>query len=84
MTKLPRFFPSKSCDENPFFFPKRFVEMLSWMQFFGLCWPSCHPFGVIMDVLGVQMGFFLNDFEGLVPFFGALVAQSVPGTPCLR
>ncbi len=35
----------------------------AWWGGRGRVW---HPFGVSLDVLGVQMGFFLKDFEGLV------------------
>ena len=39
------------------------------------------PFGVILEVLGVQMGPCLKGFGGLVPSLGALGAQFAPGPP---
>ena len=59
--------------------------MLSWILFFGSCWEVrgalAVPFGIILEVLGVQMGCFLNDFGGLVASLGALGAQFAPGPP---
>ena len=64
------------------FFPKRFVEALSWILFFGSCWGVRGTlFGIILEVRGVQMGCFGRDFGGLVASLGALGAQFAPGPP---
>ena len=42
---------------------------------------SGYPFGIILEVLGVQMGCFGRDFGGLVASLGALGAQFAPGPP---
>ena len=59
--------------------------MLSWILFFGSCWgvrgALAVPFGIILEVLGVEMGCFLNDLGGLVASLGALGAQFAPGPP---
>ena len=55
------------------------MDTLFWFVLGG----SGYPFAIILEVLGVQMGWFLSDFEGLVASLGAFGAQFAPGPPSL-
>ena len=69
VTKLP-FFSKTICGNAK-------LDTLFWFVLGG----SGYPFGIILEVLGVQMGCFGRDFGGLVASLGALGAQFAPGPP---
>ena len=76
----PKWLPN-SCDKTPVFSKticgNAKLDTLFWFVLGG----SGYPFGIILEVLGVQMGCFGRDFGGLVASVGALGAQFAPGPP---
>ena len=79
----PRWLPN-SCDDTPAF-SKTIGGNAKWDALFwfvlGVFGVLAAPFGIILEVLGIQMGCFLKDFGGLAASLDALGAQFAPGPP---
>ena len=76
----PKWLPN-SCDETPVFSKTICGNAKLDTLFWFVLGDSGYPFGIILEVLGVQVGYFLRDFGGLVASLGGLGAQFAPGPP---